>query len=778
MSASERGDALHGTICDGRYRLLELLGRGGGGCVYRAREETTGREVALKLVHSARTNARRRERLLREGRASAALRHPGIVRIHDCGEHQGIPFLVYELVPGGRNLADAFAQWDRPARVALVLGVAEALAHAHAQGILHRDIKPENVLLDPSGRARLTDFGLALDPDSQRLTRTGELVGTPNTMAPEQFAASRAPPSPRTDVWALGVLLYEALCGRPPFRGETLVELVTAVAQQDPLPPRRLDRTVPRALERLCLRALAKDPARRPPDAGAFAAELAAAQSAVHRGARGRALRWGIASLIAAAAGLSLGAVALKASPGSRAGASAAQTTQPPADKEARAGDAGGAAQGRKGEPAASATPRPDPARSLAHALQRGDTQAALACLEELDLDRVSSTASGDLRARVSERASMLWRWVVDGGRGSPSEAELLLRLLSLQRRLDPSAALADARKDALLARVRPDAFAATRRLPPASVLSALADLYPEDDEVQASAYMLLNLLGGKVDGREAKRRVAEYTVRVGERLVPESLRKGPDVAKTQIDLLILLERYQKALRLCERARRHYPRDPDFILRSGRCLRRLAADAPRAERVALLRRALALHEEGDGQHLDLICQRSLLRWDLAAALSDPTEALRLRDAAFGELFAALPFLPLRRGRLPIGLGSLWPFARALGRLPKLLPALTRLEKGWKKDPELAAWGPRVAIARYEDGDAEGAAASLKDALETLRAAQLHRDWLGPLRRAWVRLRLGDAQPLRNFLSEVERSGRWPSGRPLPKGPSLRRPRSP
>src|SRR5688572_26516276 len=183
------------------------------GLVLRARDRVSGREVALKVSLCA-GDGERSERFAREGQLTAALDHPGIVRVHDSGVADGRPFLVYELVEAARTLEQAWEGLDRDGRVRLVLEVARAVGHAHGRGVIHRDLKPENILVDRDGRARVTDFGLAAALDLDRLTHTGVLLGTPLYMAPEQVAGlADALRSPRVDVWALGVLLYLALTG-------------------------------------------------------------------------------------------------------------------------------------------------------------------------------------------------------------------------------------------------------------------------------------------------------------------------------------------------------------------------------------------------------------------------------------------------------------------------------------------------------------------------------------------------------------------------------------
>ncbi|MGE0708081.1 MAG: serine/threonine-protein kinase [Planctomycetota bacterium] len=288
-------------LCDGGYRVIDELGRGGVGAVLRAEETSTGRQVALKLLLDE-ADAEHLERFRREGEIAARLNHPGIVRLYASAVAEGgRPLLVYELVEGASTLDERLPALPRAERLRRLLEVARALAHAHARGVVHRDVKPANVLIDAEGRARLTDFGLASAQGLDRLTRTGAMLGTPYYMSPEQLGLCEVPAGPPSDVWALGVILYEALTGERPFDGATILELTARVAR-GPRPPRRVDRSVPRALEAVCLRALSQRPAGRQPDAGAFAAELEAALHAPPPRPRLALAGLGVAALLALSA--------------------------------------------------------------------------------------------------------------------------------------------------------------------------------------------------------------------------------------------------------------------------------------------------------------------------------------------------------------------------------------------------------------------------------------------------------------------------------------------
>jgi tetratricopeptide (TPR) repeat protein len=265
----------------GPYRITGELGRGGMGVVYRALDPRLQREVALKTI-SGLADEETIERFMLEARATARLKHPGIVSVLGAEIHSGTRVLVLELVEG-RSLARAIAAaGPLPAReaAALVRDVALAVEAAHAVGIIHRDLKPANVLIGPDGRPRLTDFGLARDAQGPRdLTATGETLGTPAYMSPEQALADAATIGPATDVYGLGAVLYEALAGRPPFQGPSGMAILRAVIEETPLAPSVHRRSrglaaVHADVETICLKALEKEPARRYPTAAALAADL------------------------------------------------------------------------------------------------------------------------------------------------------------------------------------------------------------------------------------------------------------------------------------------------------------------------------------------------------------------------------------------------------------------------------------------------------------------------------------------------------------------------
>jgi serine/threonine protein kinase len=264
----------------GRYRILAELGRGGMGVVYRAHDPVIDREVALKTIRnveelSAESFEELRQRFLLEARAAGRLTHPGIVSVLDAGtdEPSGISFMAMELVRG-RDLETVLREGVRftPAKAALLVAdVADALAAAHDQGIVHRDVKPANILLEADGRVKVTDFGIASVADAG-LTRTGEVLGSPSYMSPEQI--SGRPVDRRSDVFSLGAVLYELLAGRRAFPGQGLSTLTYQIVHGTPDALRELRPEIPDGYQQLVDRSLAKRPEDRLPDARSFAAEL------------------------------------------------------------------------------------------------------------------------------------------------------------------------------------------------------------------------------------------------------------------------------------------------------------------------------------------------------------------------------------------------------------------------------------------------------------------------------------------------------------------------
>jgi hypothetical protein len=261
------------------YEIEGELGRGGTGVVYRATQTGLNRPVALKvLVAGPFAGPALRARFLLEAESVAALEHPNVVRVFAFGESGGHPYLTMEFVPGG-TLADLIKRNGPLAgrRAAeLMMKLAGAVAHAHSRGVVHRDIKPLNVLLTAEGEPRLTDFGLAkVGRADQNLSATGQVLGTPAYMAPEQAAGKVREVGTPADVYALGAVLYDLLTGRPPFQADSSAVTLQKVLTEEPERPCKLNATVPRDLETICLKCLEKEPARRYPTAQALADDLA-----------------------------------------------------------------------------------------------------------------------------------------------------------------------------------------------------------------------------------------------------------------------------------------------------------------------------------------------------------------------------------------------------------------------------------------------------------------------------------------------------------------------
>jgi tetratricopeptide (TPR) repeat protein len=259
------------------YAVEGVIGRGGMGIVYKARDLRLNRLVALKmLLAGAYAGSEELGRFLREAEALAGLRHTNIVQVHGAADLDGRPYFTMEYVEGG-SLAQQIDGTPQPTRQAatLLATLAEAVQAAHQGGIVHRDLKPANILLTLDGTPKIADFGLARHFDGgPALTLSGARVGTPSYMAPEQASGKAHTIGPAADIYALGALLYEMLTGRPPFRGETAADTERQVLAEEPVPPARLNAKVPRDLETICLRCLHKSPQRRYTTAAALAEDL------------------------------------------------------------------------------------------------------------------------------------------------------------------------------------------------------------------------------------------------------------------------------------------------------------------------------------------------------------------------------------------------------------------------------------------------------------------------------------------------------------------------
>ena len=245
----------------GDYELLEELGRGGMGMVFRARHRTLNRIVAIKMLLRGRfATGENKARFHQEAQAAAGLNHPGIVSVFEVGEHEDRMYFSMPFIDG-ETLATRLERGRLPQRRAakLVADVAEAVDFAHQHGVIHRDLKPSNILIDHDGNPRITDFGLARPMHEKlSLTRTGAVIGTPAFMSPEQAAGNHEGIGPTSDVYSLGTILYNVLTGEPPFRSRSPVDLLLKVIEQDPVPPRLVNPRIDRDLEMITLRCLQK----------------------------------------------------------------------------------------------------------------------------------------------------------------------------------------------------------------------------------------------------------------------------------------------------------------------------------------------------------------------------------------------------------------------------------------------------------------------------------------------------------------------------------------
>jgi serine/threonine protein kinase len=280
------------------------------------RHGTLDAPFALKLLHT--TDATTRARFSREARALASMRHSGLVRVTDLGETPGgVPYLVMDFVDGQtlRERVKTRGPLESAQAVEVLAVVGDTLAYCHEMGILHRDVKPENVILQPSGHPLLVDFGLARrnparrgglsgEAEAQSLTQSGEILGTPSFMAPEQADADRAAIGPTTDVYGLASTLYFALTGRAPFVGASLFETLNRVFEDPPPDPRQLDERIPPALAEVCTRGMAKEPAQRPQTCQAMAGEMRSSLAGRQRAPRAAKLGLAIATLLALGLGL------------------------------------------------------------------------------------------------------------------------------------------------------------------------------------------------------------------------------------------------------------------------------------------------------------------------------------------------------------------------------------------------------------------------------------------------------------------------------------------
>lgn len=261
----------------GDFELLSVIGRGGMGVVYRARQLSLNRIVALKLLLGGNHACEKyKQRFHQEAELASRLQHPGIVTIYETGEHEGQPYIAMEYVEGTDLATLTRSRPLSPATAAAyVLSAAKTIQYAHERGVLHRDLKPANLMLSSDGQIRLTDFGLARDLNSDAsLTLTGAMLGSPGYMPPEQISSSLRELGPTADIYALGAVLYHLLCGRAPFMGGTVADTLEMISRHEPVAPAQLNPSVPPNLERICLKCLEKHPLRRYRAASHLASDL------------------------------------------------------------------------------------------------------------------------------------------------------------------------------------------------------------------------------------------------------------------------------------------------------------------------------------------------------------------------------------------------------------------------------------------------------------------------------------------------------------------------
>lgn len=264
IGEQQRDAVAAGTDRLGHFRLEKLLGEGGFGCVYQARDLKLDRTVAIKLPRSGQLTERESSQFLKEARAAAQLRHPNIVGVYETGQCDGAVYIATDFIAG--QPMDDWLDDHRPSHresAELCRTLAEALHHAHQRGVIHRDLKPANILLDEDGQPHIADFGLAKREFGETsMTAAGVVMGTPAYMAPEQATGQSHQADARTDIYALGTMLFEMITGERPFRGSTQALLYQVVSEAPPL-PRTIDETIPEDLEAICICCLAKNPEHR-----------------------------------------------------------------------------------------------------------------------------------------------------------------------------------------------------------------------------------------------------------------------------------------------------------------------------------------------------------------------------------------------------------------------------------------------------------------------------------------------------------------------------------
>lgn len=399
-----------GTLIQ-EFRVLRLLGRGANGCVYLVEHTGGSGRFALKALNSN-AGTSTRARFEREARILAALApHPHVARVLGADVYQGSPYFVMQFA-GESDLRERLRRGPLPPTeaAALIAQLARGLSHVHAHGVLHRDLKPSNVVYGSDGLARLVDFGLARTGESDALTRSGELIGTPAYMSPEQTSGRSGNVGFHTDVYGLGALLYHCLTGHPPYEAPSLVDLLALIKAGDPKRPRDHDPEIPPELEQICLQALATSPLSRQPSAADLADEL----EGFLRGGRTQAQAQK-SPILAALAGLCLGLLLGALAGAASSGPKVAPPPSPPPGPTPTATKAASPSQPSGPSPPPSATPlRGDAREAWLRSLSPGDTvlvgegqrRKLLTILEVLRAPRSSFTLldpNGEARA-VEER--------------------------------------------------------------------------------------------------------------------------------------------------------------------------------------------------------------------------------------------------------------------------------------------------------------------------------------------------------------------------------------
>ena len=713
----------------GGYELLAALGEGGMGTVYRARDPRLAQEVALKLLRAGRgASPLQRARFLREAQALARVRHPGVVRVHAAGEDGGRLWIAMDLLPGGSLAERLRVGGPLPQREVARLGraLARALAAAHAVGILHRDVKPENVLLDPAGEPVLVDFGLALLEEGEpgeRLTVSGQLLGTPAYAAPEQLAGRTARVGPAADLFGLGGTLYALLTARPPRRGRSGQEQLLEALERRPEPPRAHCPGLDPRLEALVLRCLERDPQARPSSADdlAEALERWLAASRATAATRGRAgLSW-LPLLPAAVLGVTgalwtRDAARVRALRSRVAEAQAALTSLTAATGDLRPG-----------------SPEPGPGEAVDEGPARppGGREARLDRLLQSCLEGLPPAATPHVRDAIEALRRADRRAASEALRraqaGSPPRAELHLARGVILEPLEPRAALAEAERALELA---PDsAFGLALR---GAVKTNLGDAPGATTDLDRA-------LALEPDLSEARSLRAALRIRAGDAAgaladAQRALELEPDHAASWINLAtarLMRGDLEQGLRAVERAVALAPRSPDALRvralarsRTGQ-LQAALADLDQALRVAPrdpharyerarlrladpqtiaqtledLDQALAALPDHAGA-LTLRAQLRLSRGDFAGALADAERGL-----AGGEKAALLVARGVALVELGQGAAGLESLRRSVVLEPQegkyrvlLSDALERLGR---REESLAA--AREAMERFAPG---------------------------------------------------------------------------